>query len=57
MEAPALLDGLREFQEHLGGELCITFPDGLGQRREESHVAPEIIRASLQRLSELAPAL
>ena len=50
MEDPALLDGLREFQEHLGGELCITFPHGLGHRREESRVSSETIRASLQRL-------
>jgi len=54
MEDPALLDGLREFQEHLGGELCITFPNGLGARREESRLAPETIRASLRRLKELA---
>ena len=34
MADPALLDGLREFQEHLGGELCITFPNGVGARRD-----------------------
>jgi 3-dehydroquinate synthase len=50
MEDPALLDGLREFQEHLGGELCITFPHGLGHRREESQVSTETIQASLRRL-------
>ena len=26
--------GLRDFQEHLGGELTVTFPDGLGARHE-----------------------
>ena len=26
--------GLRDFQEHLGGELTVTFPDGLGARQE-----------------------
>ena len=50
MEDPRLLDGLREFQEHLGGELCITFPNGIGQRREESSVSVEVISASLNRL-------
>ncbi len=30
----AILDGLRNFREHLGGELCVTFPDGIGSRRE-----------------------
>jgi len=55
MEDPGLLDGLREFQEHLGGELCVTFPDGIGRCREESRLAPETIRASLERLRRLAP--
>jgi 3-dehydroquinate synthase len=54
MEDPGLLDGLREFQEHLGGELCVTFPNALGHRREESHAEPEMIQASLRRLSKLA---
>ena len=26
--------GLRDFREHLGGELCVTFPQGLGARFE-----------------------
>jgi 3-dehydroquinate synthase len=54
MEDPALLDGLREFQEHLGGELCVTFPSGLGHRREENHINLDFIHLSLQRLKELA---
>jgi 3-dehydroquinate synthase len=29
-----LLGGLEDFREHLGGDLCVTFPDGLGQRFE-----------------------
>jgi len=55
MEDPRLLDGLRDFQEHLGGALCITFPSGLGNRREESQVAHETIQAALHRLKQLAP--
>ena len=54
MDDPALLDGLREFQEHLGGDLSVTFPSGLGQRREESAVASDGIRASLGRLKQMA---
>jgi 3-dehydroquinate synthase len=50
MADPALLDGLREFQEHLGGDLCVTFPNGLGQRREENRLEIEIIQASLRGL-------
>ena len=29
-----IFDGLRDFQEHLGGDLCVTFPKGLGARFE-----------------------
>jgi len=52
MEDPALLDGLRDFQEHLGGELCITFPAGIGHRREESQISPDQIRSSLMVLKK-----
>jgi 3-dehydroquinate synthase len=52
MDDPALLDGLRDFQEHLGGALCVTFPDGLGHRREESQVSPNIVRTALGRLRQ-----
>ena len=57
MDDPRLLDGLREFQEHLGGALCVTFPSELGHRREESVMNPDGIRASLQRLKALAHTL
>ncbi len=30
----AVFGGLRDFQEHLGGELTVTFPKGLGARHE-----------------------
>lgn len=26
--------GIRDFREHLGGELCVTFPQGIGARFE-----------------------
>jgi 3-dehydroquinate synthase len=29
-----LFAGLRDFREHLGGELCVTFPQGIGARFE-----------------------
>lgn len=41
-----ILSGLEDFREHLGGELCVTFPDGLGRRREENEIdLPTIIQA------------
>lgn len=30
--------GLRDFQEHLGGELCVTFPKGIGARFEVNQI-------------------
>jgi 3-dehydroquinate synthase len=53
MEDPRLLDGLRDFQEHLGGELCITFPKGLGNRREEGAVDMDGIATCIQRIKKL----
>lgn len=41
----AVFAGLREFQEHLGGELCVTFPQGVGSRFE----VHEIDLASMER--------
>jgi 3-dehydroquinate synthase len=35
---PEILNGLRDFQEHLGGELTLTFPGPLGCRREVHEV-------------------
>ena len=41
-----ILNGLDDFREHLGGELCVTFPNGLGQRREEHEIdLPTMIQA------------
>ena len=33
-----LFAGLRDFREHLGGELCVTFPLGLGARFEAHEI-------------------
>ncbi len=33
-----LLSGLEDFREHLGGQLCVTFPRGIGDRIEVNHV-------------------
>ncbi len=49
---PALLDGLREFREHIGGELCVTFPDGIGARREVHEIDHDAMRAAI---GDLAP--
>lgn len=33
-----ILAGLETFREHLGGNLCVTFPSGIGARREAGRV-------------------
>ncbi|MDH5538548.1 MAG: 3-dehydroquinate synthase [Rhizobacter sp.] len=44
---PVILDGLREFQEHLGGELCVTLLAGIGVGVEVNQIDPERMRESL----------
>ena len=45
----AILDGIEDFREHLGGELHITLPDGLGEKIEVTSInrslMTEIIRS------------
>ena len=53
MEDAALLDGLRDFQEHLGGELCVTFPSGIGARQEKNEVDRVLMKTCIGRLKEL----
>jgi 3-dehydroquinate synthase len=38
----AVLAGLEEFRQHLGGRLTLTMPDGLGRKREV-HALPEAL--------------
>jgi 3-dehydroquinate synthase len=47
-----ILDGLRTFREHLGGELCVTFPDGIGSRREVGAIDTALVETCLARLRE-----
>ncbi len=45
--------GLRDFQEHLGGELTVTFPNGLGARREVHEIDLAKMAQAVQHLREL----
>ena len=47
-----LLIGLARFREHLGGELTLAMPDGLGGKRDVHELTPEHVEASLARLRE-----
>jgi 3-dehydroquinate synthase len=46
--------GLRDFQEHLGGELTVTFPRGLGARQEVHEIDLALMESALQELEALA---
>jgi 3-dehydroquinate synthase len=47
-----LLRGLKEFQEHLGGRLCITLPNHLGQKIEVHEMDARIIRDAVAHLAD-----
>jgi 3-dehydroquinate synthase len=42
-----ILEGLREFREHLGGALCVTLLTGIGSGIEVRDMDPELIRSSI----------
>ena len=46
-ETPRVLDGLREFREHLGGELTVTLLEGIGRGREVHVLDHELVMQSL----------
>jgi 3-dehydroquinate synthase len=52
-----ILGGLDDFREHLGGELCVTMPKGVGAKFEIHEMDPALIEASLLDLqARTAPA-
>jgi 3-dehydroquinate synthase len=46
--------GLRDFQEHLGGELCVTFPKGIGARFEVNEIDRALMDTALEELKKRA---
>ncbi len=46
----AVFGGLRDFQEHLGGELTVTFPRGLGARQEVHEIDLALMESAVQEL-------
>jgi len=53
---PEILKGLAEFQEHLGGELHITLPHGIGSRVEVHKMDPDLIAQAVAYLKQRASA-
>ena len=48
-----ILEGLKNFQEHLGGALYITFPKGIGQKFEVQEVDATRVQECIRRLKEM----
>jgi 3-dehydroquinate synthase len=48
-----VLSGIEEFREHLGGELHITLPDGLGRKQEVSELDEELLIEAVKFLKGL----
>lgn len=50
LDHPALLDGLTEFREHLGGELTITVIDAIGSQVDVHEIDAAIMGAAVEEL-------
>jgi 3-dehydroquinate synthase len=48
----AIVEGLRQFREHLGGQLCVTLPKGLGDKVEVHEMDEALLEQSVQLLRE-----
>jgi len=50
----AILDGLDQFREHLGGRLTVTLPDGIGGKTEVHQMDPGVIDEAVGYLQDRA---
>lgn len=51
-----VFDGIAEFQEHLGGKLCVTYPQGIGARHEVHEIELPVMAAAITELKKLSSA-
>jgi 3-dehydroquinate synthase len=49
-----IFDGIAEFQEHLGGKLCVTYPQGIGARHEVHEIDLPVMAAAITELKKLS---
>ena len=54
LESPEVFQGLREFREHLGGELTIQMLKQIGVGFNVHEIDEELMREGIARLRELA---
>ena len=50
----AIFQGLEDFREHLGGELALTLPRGVGRRTEIHAVDQRVMAACIQELKQIS---
>ena len=50
--ALAILEGLHDFQEHLGGALTVTLPDGIGRKVEVHTINADLVEEAVEHLRE-----
>ena len=50
-----IVAGLEEFRQHLGGQLTLTMPDGLGKSREIHELRGELVEAGVLWLASRQP--
>ncbi len=55
-EIADLLVGIQEFQEHLGGELCITLITGIGEKHDVNSIDELIMKKAVTTLNEFCQA-
>jgi len=48
-----LLQGLDDFREHLGGNLCITLLNSIGQGRQVNHIDKDVISLAIAQVGSL----
>jgi 3-dehydroquinate synthase len=49
----AIIQGLEEFREHLGGDLCITLVIGIGKAVEVREMDPKLVRQAIMQLQAI----
>ncbi|MGI9549897.1 MAG: 3-dehydroquinate synthase [Aurantibacter sp.] len=52
-ELKSLLEGLEEFQEHLGGELCITLITAIGEKQDVNVIEQEKMKNAITTLNAI----
>lgn len=50
-EMDTLLQGIQEFQEHLGGELCITLISEIGVKHDVNHISYDTMKRAITELN------